>query len=142
MLTLVCLLVLCWGSCSFFFPFLSTCVRSFAIIGVSSEMQELQKLKEKLDKTEAEKADAVERRKALEEDLKKAASQEEKRAIQERVDKANDQVTAFAKSVAAYVNLLTELRQDLRDLKSKSPNAPGLSRVVFCCVSPPVWLCC
>ena len=95
---------------------------------------ELDRLKEKIDKEEAETADAVERRDALEKDLKKAASQEEKRAIQERVDKANDQVTAFAKSVA-------ELRQDLRDLKSKTPNAPGLSGVVFCCVSPPVRLC-
>ena len=95
----------------------------------------MQELQEDLSLTKKALKEAEERRKALEEDLKKAASQEEKRAIQERVDKANDQVTA-------YVKLVAELRQDLRDLKSKTPNAPGLSGVVFCCVSPPVRLCC
>ena len=115
-----------------FSHFSALLVRSFTITGVSSEMQELQ---EDLSLTKKALKEAEERRKALEEDLKKAASQEEKSTIQATLVEA-------CKEVAAYVNLLTELRQDLRDLKSKTPNAPGLSGVVFCCVSPPVRLCC
>ena len=95
----------------------------------------MQELQEDLSLTKKALKEAEERRKALEEDLKKAASQEEKSTIQATLVEA-------CKEVAAYVNLLTELRQDLRDLKSKTPNAPGLSGVVFCCVSPPVRLCC
>ena len=116
----------------FFFHFSALIAAPTAMKGVSSEIQELQN---EISMAREALMKAGKRRDALEDDFKKAASQEEKRAIQERVDNACDEVAAFAKSVA-------ELRQDLRDLKSKTLNAPGLSRVGFCCVSPPVWLCC
>ena len=107
-------------------------------------MQELQKLKEKLDKTEAEKADAVERRKALEEDLKKAASPEEKSTIQATL------VEAY-KEVAALQQRINRFEGTLQELQKKTHNAPGLSmslchvylfhsfRRVF---SPPPPFCC